>query len=551
MDSSLSSANMSEFEDDFLTQSPQKKKQYRPPTTFMYRGTSTGSTTIASGSSYSDQFFDAQSESEGTSSSRNSSENYENASTASSSHATFIPPTGLEERFQKLLTLHEQPTATEEDVDKVTQQEVDKLLYAKDMYELSMEAREQVLWDIHGVAAELIDETVEFIEQKRRELSQALLKAPTSGTAAYSMALLQNASLIQSSEFQLPFLRCEQWNPQAAAQKILDYFEIKLRLFGQEKLTKHPITVSDFDKESRKCLEGGFFQLLQSRDVAGRAIMVVMPMCHFEGEYIDNLLRAYFYMIMVATQDVETQRKGLILMGCNVGPQRRVDRRLPWNVHKVRQALPLRTMGIHYCYDDIRMMPMMTIGMLVSSASSRVRFRAHYGKLQDINYKLTTFGIPDQCLPVTAEGEPKIKGHRAWVKARKKQEDQEDIVMNAKMVVVPGRVDVLLGRGKPIQEHFGNLRYHVLLDHYQQAYESAKKFEKMQVAQKVVDLVHEYSGRFLKQEGAGWIEVEELVAREKVSHAFRTRRTSNLNNTTSESEGNPATAKRPNPAMDA
>jgi hypothetical protein len=189
------------------------------------------------------------------------------------------------------------------------------------------------------------------------------------------------------------------------------------------------------------------------------------------------------------------------------------------------------------------MMPMMTVGMLVMGASSRVRFRAHYGSAQDINYKLTTFGIPDKCLPVTDDGEPKIKSHRAWVKSRKQQEDRGrlGVAPNDRIVVVPGRVDVLLGRGKPIQEHFGNLRYHILLDHYQDAYEGAKKFEKMQIAQRIVSLVHEYNGRFLRQEGAGWCEVDDSAARDKVSHAFRTRRATQLGNS---SISNGATAPR-------
>lgn len=74
-------------------------------------------------------------------------------------------------------------------------------------------------------------------------------------------------------------------------------------------------------------------------------------------------------------------------------------------------------------------------------------------------------------------------------------------------------------------EHVGNIRYHALLDHYQNAYERAKKFHKMKISQQILDTVAEYGGRFLKQEGAGWIEVKENVARDKVAHAFRTRKT--------------------------
>jgi hypothetical protein len=145
------------------------------------------------------------------------------------------------------------------------------------------------------------------------------------------------------------------------------------------------------------------------------------------------------------------------------------------------------------------------------------------GSLKDVFYKLLTFGIPDQVLPLTAEGEPKIKYHRQWLKCRRQQEDSSS--SSDTIIVVPCHFDILSGRGKPIQEHFGNVRYHALLDYYQQAYERSKKFDKMQIAQRILQTVHDYSGRFLKQEGAGWSVVDDLVAREKVSHAFRTRRT--------------------------
>jgi hypothetical protein len=135
--------------------------------------------------------------------------------------------------------------------------------------------------------------------------------------------------------------------------------------------------------------------------------------------------------------------------------------------------------------------------------------------------------MPQAALPITEDGEPKTKTHRQWLKSRQQQEENQTL---RNIVVIPRRLDVLFGRGKPIQEHFGNLRYHALLDHYQPAYEQAKKFDKMNIAKRTVDQVHEYSGRFLKQEGAGWIVVDDNIAREKVSHAFRTRRSTMLAN---------------------
>ena len=159
------------------------------------------------------------------------------------------------------------------------------------------------------------------------------------------------------------------------------------------------------------------------------------------------------------------------------------------------------------------------------------------GKMKETFFKLQTFGIPTQTLPITADGEPKNKSHRQWLKARAKQEEEilrgsGDVISynSNEFIVVPNRLDVLFGRGKPIQEHFGNIRYHSLLDYYQDAYERAKKFEKMQISKRVVDTVHAFEGRFLKQEGSGWAAVNDTVARDKVSHAFRTRRASTANN---------------------
>ena len=255
---------------------------------------------------------------------------------------------------------------------------------------------------------------------------------------------------------------------------------------------------------------------------------------------------------MTALEDVETQRNGVVLVGINVGPKRAVDRTAVWTTQRVRKTLPIRVTGMHYCYDDFKMRPMMSIAMLVMGATSRVRFRAHYGALwvtvffemrlqlaihflttwtisllrflgkpEDNQFKLSTFGIPIQALPLTADGGPKVKYHRQWLKSRR---DQEELQSSDEIIVIPGRLDVLLGRGKPIQEHYGNQRYHVLLDKYQNAYELAKKFEKMQIADRIVQSVHEYSGHFLRQDGARWVIVDDIMARNKVSHAFRTRR---------------------------
>jgi hypothetical protein len=86
--------------------------------------------------------------------------------------------------------------------------------------------------------------------------------------------------------------------------------------------------------------------------------------------------------------------------------------------------------------------------------------------------------------------------------------------------------DVLLGRGKPIQERPGNVRFRDMLDNHMDKYERQGKMGgKNKVSAYIVQMVKEEGGRFLKKlKDGGWVEVDEATARAKVSHAFRGRR---------------------------
>jgi hypothetical protein len=138
-------------------------------------------------------------------------------------------------------------------------------------------------------------------------------------------------------------------------------------------------------------------------------------------------------------------------------------------------------------------------------------------------------------LPVTMDGELKRKNHLEWIKMRKRHEvDSEE-----PRIVVPAHVDVLFGRGKPFREHIGNMRLFNLLDANLMRYELVTTKEKSGVIAEMVDLIKVQHGRFLKQEGCTWVEVDDKMAREKVSHAFRTRlRISASNGETNTNDGN-------------
>jgi hypothetical protein len=135
-------------------------------------------------------------------------------------------------------------------------------------------------------------------------------------------------------------------------------------------------------------------------------------------------------------------------------------------------------------------------------------------------YALMTYGIPSESFPVTVAGEVKRKKHLEWIKMRKRQESDNS---GQPRIVIPSYSDILFGRGKPFREHIGNLQLVNLLDDHLDRYEAVKLKEKSAVIAEMVYIVKKKGGRFLKQEKGVWVEADEKMAREKVSHGFRTR----------------------------
>jgi hypothetical protein len=143
------------------------------------------------------------------------------------------------------------------------------------------------------------------------------------------------------------------------------------------------------------------------------------------------------------------------------------------------------------------------------------------GTLLEVSYALMTFGITRTLLPVGEDGNLIIDHHNDWIATRMKQETTgtADII-----IIVPGPNDVLMGRGKIIEENQGNLRLRHLIATHGELYGNACKFEKTVVAQGIMGMIKDQRGRFLKKDPKGWMEVSDEMARDKISHAFRNKR---------------------------
>jgi hypothetical protein len=85
--------------------------------------------------------------------------------------------------------------------------------------------------------------------------------------------------------------------------------------------------------------------------------------------------------------------------------------------------------------------------------------------------------------------------------------------------------DVLLGKGKPIQQMPGNVRCRKMIENRMEECDDGDRGVKCAVAASILHLLKEEGGQFLKEaEDGGWVEVDESTARLKTSHLFRSRR---------------------------
>jgi hypothetical protein len=96
--------------------------------------------------------------------------------------------------------------------------------------------------------------------------------AKVSDKKAFEQAQKASPEYTDSREFRLGFLRTDQFDAQAAAQRITQHFEQKKQLFGEESIGRE-ILLSDLSPCEQEILQSGLFQPLAEPDKGGRQIL--------------------------------------------------------------------------------------------------------------------------------------------------------------------------------------------------------------------------------------------------------------------------------------
>jgi hypothetical protein len=135
-----------------------------------------------------------------------------------------------------------------------------------------------------------------------------------------------------------------------------------------------------------------------------------------------------------------------------------------------------------------------------------------------------TFGVPVQFVPVSYEGELKTGNHNKWLAKREARDNGLKQMGWFDGLDLPARNDVLLGRGKPFQDHPGNICMRNLVELHIEEYQIAPMGQKNVMAAKIVQAT-KLHGLFVKKRPDGWWEeVNDADATMKVLKTFRTAR---------------------------
>lgn len=145
-------------------------------------------------------------------------------------------------------------------------------LLAYELNQLSVQERDQLNEEIHGVLDQSQHETPELIKNSLEQMNVELSNLPDSPSKkAYETALQHPESYVHTDDFRLIFLRCEFFNTRKAAERYMHYLDLINYAFG-EKVLQRDIRLSDFDEESMKFVRMGYQQILPGMDRTGRRI---------------------------------------------------------------------------------------------------------------------------------------------------------------------------------------------------------------------------------------------------------------------------------------
>jgi len=302
-------------------------------------------------------------------------------------------------------------------------------LWAKERYEMSYLDREASSYELHGVATRAVDETTELITNSLRSFEEELcsmiplLQNDNKKSSAYELGIRMNSTYIRSPLFRLRFLRAELFDVKKSVERYCTCLDLLFEYFGEISLLRQ-LFLSDLSKDELKMLKEGTLQILPSRDVLGRRILVFLG--NVGSSYSIQIVNkvAIFLIFQILAEDVTTQRNGIVSLHlmCDEIQIRFKQNDIQQQARLFKNVLssaPCRWSGLHVCFPSDGLYGILSpLVLYLNGELGRKVLRFHSGTQTECEYSLRSFGIPIVDIPTTHTGTIKLKNHGRCLKVR-------------------------------------------------------------------------------------------------------------------------------------
>jgi hypothetical protein len=266
-------------------------------------------------------------------------------------------------------------------------------------------------------------ETPEMISSKLQDLHKEIDLIPNDKKQEWLMAL-EKCPQLCDDKFKLMFLRCEVFNCEKAAKRIVKYWTMRLKLFGDSKAFQ-PLVLGDggpFEKDGES-LKIGFFRGTNTRDSAGRPIMFGDPsrlpidQTAYKNE---SIIRATWYVANEVLKDETAQRKGVVVV---IFPKNvkfgQFNRKLAQMLaESIKGCLPIRLSAMHFCHLPKIFDLIFPIVKVLMGPNLRKKVKVNSGSEAMVLEKFQNqFGIESEKLP-TEIGGSLVLNHEKWLAER-------------------------------------------------------------------------------------------------------------------------------------
>jgi len=364
--------------------------------------------------------------------------------------------------------------------------EVDSLL-AEELLKMSFVDRNTVNEEIHGVRSLAIEETPMIIANALNSFRIELELLPSEEKRAYlfinayrqqmdhhhhrqqrqrtnsyngmqqSARVAQTgtfAAYVDDDNFRLRFLRCCLFKVSVAVRRFANYLNFIQTHWGNSYLAR-PIQLIDLDANELKILKRGFTQIFPFRDRRGRRIVANLG----DGSDMEDIafVKVWFYVFDSVSRDsIETQRNGVVSIvdGSHYASSRKDKKTDFFLLNKetskrvgdlfrlgstlsplvaAHLAMPTRLVSAHLCWPHT---PLLKTILKVyffhteltgsTSALDLNRVRIHSGLETEMRYRVKSYGVPIELLPLTGTNAIKVNYHNQWLKTRRLVETNQN-----------------------------------------------------------------------------------------------------------------------------